>query len=206
MTLPARLAGLTPGDLDEDQRRLYADITGGPRAQGPRPFELTDGSGALAGPFNAMLLQPAVGSALQALGSAIRYRGVLPGRARELAILVVATHWESEFELIAHQAAGRAAGLSEEEMAAIVAGREPGLADAAERAAVRAAWALVRTGDLDDRQYPQALAELGAAGIFELTTLVGYYATLALQMRVFRVGAPAGAGDAGTVGPVRDRL
>jgi 4-carboxymuconolactone decarboxylase len=26
--------------------------------------------------------------------------------------------------------------------------------------------------------------------VFELTTLVGYYATLALQLRVFRVDAP----------------
>jgi 4-carboxymuconolactone decarboxylase len=204
MTRPTRLAGLTPGSLDEDQRRLYGDITGGPRGQGPRPFELTDGSGALVGPFNAMLLQPAVGSALQGLGSAIRYRGGLPDRARELAILVVATHWESEFELIAHQAAGRAAGLSEEDLAAIAAGREPDLADAAERAAVRAAWALVRAGDLDDRRYREALAGLGAAGIFELTTLVGYYATLALQMRVFRVGGPAGNAQDRGAGP--DRL
>jgi len=30
----------------------------------------------------------------------------------------------------------------------------------------------------------------GHGGAFELTTLVGYYATLALQLRVFRVGAP----------------
>jgi hypothetical protein len=30
---------------------------------------------------------------------------------------------------------------------------------------------------------------LGADGLFELTTLVGYYSTLALQLRVFRVGA-----------------
>jgi len=27
--------------------------------------------------------------------------------------------------------------------------------------------------------------------VFELTTLVGYYATLALQLRVFRVDGPA---------------
>jgi 4-carboxymuconolactone decarboxylase len=31
---------------------------------------------------------------------------------------------------------------------------------------------------------------MGAAGLFELLTLVGYYATLALQLRVFRVPAP----------------
>jgi 4-carboxymuconolactone decarboxylase len=185
---PARLAGLRPGDLDEDQRRLYADITGGPRGQGPQPFELTDQTGALVGPFNAMLLRPAIGAALQELGSAIRYRGDLPARARELAILVVAAHWNSEFEWAAHEAIGRAAGLSEDEIAAIAAGREPALADPAERAALRAARALAGTGDLDDRQYSEALAELGAAGIFELATLAGYYATLALQLRVFRVG------------------
>jgi 4-carboxymuconolactone decarboxylase len=32
------------------------------------------------------------------------------------------------------------------------------------------------------------VAQLGEDGVFELTTLVGYYATLALQLRVFRVG------------------
>ena len=192
-----RLAGLPPDDLDEDQRRLYADITGGPRGQGSRPFELTDDTGALAGPFNAMLLRPAIGSALQALGLAIRYRGDLPGRTRELVILAVAAHWDSEFERAAHQASGRAAGLREEEMAAILAGHEPDLADPAERAAVRAAWALARTGDLDDQQYAGALAALGTGGIFELTTLVGYYATLALQLRVFRVGGPGPHGGPG---------
>jgi len=33
---------------------------------------------------------------------------------------------------------------------------------------------------------------VGDQGLFELLTLVGYYGTLALQLRVFRVGAPAG--------------
>jgi 4-carboxymuconolactone decarboxylase len=52
------------------------------------------------------------------------------------------------------------------------------------------AQTLVRAGDLDDAQYAGAVAQLGEAGVFELTTLVGYYATLALQLRVFRVGLP----------------
>jgi 4-carboxymuconolactone decarboxylase len=137
-----------------------------------------------------MLLQPGLGAALQALGSAVRFHGTLPGRARELAILVVAVHWASAFEQQAHEAAGRQAGLTEAELAAVRAGQEPGLADPAERAAVRAARALVRAGDLDDEEYAAAVAGLGEAGVFELTTLVGYYATLALQLRVFRVDAP----------------
>ena len=47
------------------------------------------------------------------------------------------------------------------------------------------------TGDLDDARTPRLSTTLGQAGLFELLTLVGYYATLALQLRVFRV---AGAG------------
>ena len=43
-------------------------------------------------------------------------------------------------------------------------------------------------GDLDDDQLAEASGTLGAAVVFELTTLVGYYSTLALQLRVFRVG------------------
>jgi 4-carboxymuconolactone decarboxylase len=50
--------------------------------------------------------------------------------------------------------------------------------------------ALVQVGDLDDEEYAAAVAGLGEAGVFELTTLAGYYATLALQLRVFRVGVP----------------
>jgi 4-carboxymuconolactone decarboxylase len=113
-----RLAPLTPDVLDEDQRRLYQEIASGPRASGARPGDLVESSGVLAGPFNAMLLRPELGSALQALGAAIRYRGALGGRARELAILVVAARWESEFEWRVHESAGRALGLREEELAA----------------------------------------------------------------------------------------
>jgi 4-carboxymuconolactone decarboxylase len=185
-----RLAKLPPEVLDEDQKRLYEAITAGPRASGRQAFQLVDRDGALEGPFNAMLLQPAVGAALQALGAAVRYQGTLPDRTRELAILVVAAAWESGFEQHAHEAAGRLLGLGEEDLTAIRAGQEPDLADPAERAAVRAAWVLARSGDLDDSQYSEVVAQLGPAALFELTTLVGYYATLALQLRVFRVTTP----------------
>ena len=67
---------------------------------------------------------------------------------------------------------------------AALAGREAAVAGAAAALAAR--------GDLDDAEYREAAERLGAAGLFELLTLVGYYATLALQLRVFRVPAPAG--------------
>ena len=102
----ARLPNPTPDELSPEQRALYDEIAGGPRSAGPRLFELVDQAGRLNGPFGIMLHSPAVGSALQALGAAVRYRSVLPDRIRELAVLAVAAHWTSEFELYAHVHAG----------------------------------------------------------------------------------------------------
>lgn len=196
---PRPLRRLTPPELDDRQRALYDTITGGPRASGSQHFRLVDDRGGLEGPFNAMLLQPELGDRLQELGSAVRYATSLGARAREIAILVVAATWRSEFEQHAHEAVGRAVGLTETELAAIRAGSaadtEGAWPDRRDLALVRVVRALAEQGDLDDDTYADAVAEFAEAGVFELTTLVGYYATLALQLRVFRVHTPGSPPD-----------
>jgi 4-carboxymuconolactone decarboxylase len=187
-----RLDKLDPHALTPDQQALYDSIARGPRAQGRQAFALADGDGRLEGPFNAMLLSPRIGGALQAVGAAVRYNSALSDRAREIAILLVAHHWDSAFEVYAHEAVGSAAGLTDDELADLRAGRLEGL-PVTERAVADAAVALAARGDLDDREYAAAVAALGAATLFELSTLVGYYATLALQLRIFRVLPPAAA-------------
>ena len=184
-----RIAKLVPPELNVDQRAVYESITGGPRGRGPQAFRLTDDAGGLEGPFNAMLLSPDVGRALQALGAAVRYGSGLSDRSREIAILVVAHHWDSDFEIYAHEAVGIALGLSEHELTLVGQGRADELADDTERIVARTAVALAQRGDLDDSEYAAAAA-LGDAALFDLTTIVGYYATLALQLRVYRVTAP----------------
>jgi len=226
VTSAARIPKLEPATLDEDQRALYDAIAGGRRAQGPQLFRLADSEGRLEGPFNAFLLQPRLGSALQALGSAVRYDTGLDDRCREIAILIVAAHWESEFEWYAHEAVGRSvglgdadlaariremailvvawawdsgyersshepigrgAGLTEPEIEALRVGADPGFTDEQERVAYSVVRALTGPADLDDQQYAAAVAVLGEQALVELSALVGYYATLALQLRIFRV-------------------
>jgi 4-carboxymuconolactone decarboxylase len=185
----SRLAKLHPHELDDAQRALYDAIAGGPRAQGTQAFALTDEAGGLQGPFDAMLRSPGVGAALQDLGTAVRYRSALSDRAREIAILVVAHHWGSAFEIYAHEAVGAVVGLTAAELTLVQEGRFAELSDETERTVAVTAAALVGRGDLSDTEYA-AGAGLGPAALFDLTTLVGYYATLALQLRVYRVAAP----------------
>lgn len=184
----SRLEGLRPDELDEAQRGLYDAITGGARAAaGPQALSLADEQGRLVGPFNAMLLAPRLGDALQRLGGLIRYRGALSDRGRELAILTVAAHHRSGFEQRAHERIGAGVGLTEAEIAAVRSGAPLELADPQEAAVLTAVRDLVAHGDLDEAGYAAAVAALGEAMLFELTTLVGYYALLAMQMRVFDV-------------------
>ncbi|MFJ3670585.1 carboxymuconolactone decarboxylase family protein [Streptomyces sp. NPDC090106] len=181
-----RLSRLRPDELDDEQATLYAEITAGPRAGGP--FALTDAEGRLEGPFNAMLFSPDLGRSLQDLGAAVRYRTELTPRVREIAVLVVAQVRDSAFERQAHERAGAAAGLTEDELAALREGRDPRLGDAVEHAAWWFTRALARyNGTVDDVAYEAARSALGERALFELSTLVGYYATLALQLRLFKV-------------------
>jgi 4-carboxymuconolactone decarboxylase len=182
----SRQPRLLPADLDAGQAALYERITGGPRASGPQLFDLTDGDGALQGPFGGFLLSPPLGDRLQALGTAVRYETSLTDRSREIAILVVAAHWRSEFERIAHEAVGRHCGLKESELTALHEGAELSLTDPAEQACLDLTHGLV-DGDVDDATWQACTGVLGTRTAYELIVLVGYYSTLALQMRVLRV-------------------
>lgn len=181
-----RIRPLTPGELSPDQQALYGAITGGPRAQGPQHFALTTQDGSLRGPFDLMLRSPAVGAAQQELGAAIRYRTGFTDRAREIAILLVAARWDSAFEREAHEAIARGIGFTDAEMGALRAGDVSTFAGV-ERAVGEATLHLL-DGDLADDAWDAASTALGIDGVFDLTALVGYYATLALQLRAFRVG------------------
>ena len=149
-------------------------------------------TGGLEGPFNAFLLQPRLGAgAAGASASAVRYETVAdrpgprdrhPGRRRALGLGV----------RVVRARGGRAARRPDRRRA-----RRRSATGATTRLPTgRAAWsrddhaAARTTGDLDDAAYAEAVEALGEAGLFELLTLVGYYATLALQLRVFRVAAP----------------
>jgi 4-carboxymuconolactone decarboxylase len=182
-----RVQWFRPEELDEDARELYDAITSGPRAAGPRNSSLTGPTGQLAGPFNAMLLTPRLGNALQALGAAVRYQTSLGARARELAILSVARDAESDFEWNAHATVGYAAGLTIEEVSALLEGREISTLSDNERWVVQVVQTLLDRHDLSDDEFAEALEALGRETLMELIVLVGYYNTLALSMRVWRV-------------------
>jgi 4-carboxymuconolactone decarboxylase len=185
-----RLPPRRPDQLNERQRSVYASITAGRRADGPKLFETTGPQGELLGPFAAMVAHPVVGEPLQRLGEALRYETALPAAAREVVILTVAAHHRSEYEWYAHVAVARHIGLPTEVIEALRGGEEPpGVDDPA-----RAAWCLARAqlgrDRLSDADFAAAESALGTTGIVEVTALVGYYTLLAQLIDVFQLTPP----------------
>ena len=130
----ARLKALPLSSLDPEQRALFDAITTGKRSK-DRPLEdFLLGDGSPRGPFNAWLHAPNIGRPAQRLGESIRYRGRLPPRLRELAILTVAARWRADYEWWDHSRIARAEGLSDRTIAAIKDGKSPSEADAEARA------------------------------------------------------------------------
>jgi len=185
-----RLPWPRPEELDASRREVYDAIAAGPRASGP--FQLLDAEGRLEGPFNAMLVSPGVGLALQELGGAVRYRTSLTDRAREIAILALAALRRSDFEWYAHERVGRRAGLSDEEMATLQDGGSPDTFSEQERVVLDASRSLATGGDLDDAAFAATQSALGREMLAELVVLVGYYDLLALSLRVWRTPLPDG--------------
>ncbi|UQB93125.1 MULTISPECIES: carboxymuconolactone decarboxylase family protein [Mycobacterium] len=201
--MSARLPHTPLDQLTEQQRAIYVRITGGSRSTGTPHFPLTAEDGTLNGPFGIMLHEPELGSNLERLGAAIRYRTNLSPRVREIAILQVAHAMDSEFEWWAHAKVAKAAGLTEAELDALASGTLVG-EDDLERASAAFCQILLRDQhQLTNDEFATMSAQLSPASMIELTVLVGYYRTLAQLMAVFDIGVPpmAPPSDIGTAEP-----
>lgn len=95
-----RLAPLTPEQLNEQQRVLHDAVLGGPRAKHPLFAKYgTREDGSLAGPLDAGLRTPELGSCFEQAGIALREATEVSDLAGEVAILVVAAAWSAPFEM-----------------------------------------------------------------------------------------------------------
>ena len=152
--------------------------------------QLTAGRGRILGPYKIWIHSPTVASGMERIGTFLNKNASLSKREVEIGILVIAQHWQGDYVRQAHIREGKAAGLSEETIDAILAGADPKLTDAHERAVHRFAAALVGGGKLSDADFAEIEKVLGRDGIAEVLVLLGYYPSVALAMKVHDVPIP----------------
>jgi len=152
--------------------------------------QLTAGRGRILGPYKIWIHSPAVASSMEQLGTFLNKRASLSKREVEIGILVIAQHWHADYVRQAHIREGKAAGLSQATIDAILAGADPRLSDAHERAVHRFATALVSGTKLSDAEFAEIEKALGRAGIAEVLSLLGYYTAVSMAMKVHEVPIP----------------
>jgi 4-carboxymuconolactone decarboxylase len=176
----SRMAALTPDQLSPEQKRIH-DAIAGPRG------------GTVRGPFAVWMRLPAVADAANQLGNSIRLHGKLDKRLFELAILIVARHWTAQYEWFVHEKDARAAGVSEDVIAAIRERRIPVAAKPDEKLVYYLVSELQDTKTIGQSTYDAALALLGDDLLIELITTVGFYTTAAMMINAFDAPVPDGS-------------
>ena len=188
-----RLAPVTFDDLNDEQRVLWENITTGPRGNPDRPHGgLAGEDGALIGPFNALFQSPQVGDAVQQLGAALRYGTSLPGDLLEVAILTVGGEWRANFEFWAHARLGEAAGVPEAAIEAIRSGETPQFDDPRHETVYAFGRELIETKRVSDARYAALKELVGERGVFEVASVMGYYALVSISLNTFDVDMPPG--------------
>jgi len=178
---PTRLPVIPEDRFTPAQRALVDSISSGPRGQ----FKMS-------GPFYCYLHAPGYGELAQKLGAYCRYGTSIPPRLSEFAILATARHWKSQYEWAAHVGIAEQKGVKPTTIRDLRAGRAPKKAPKDEQAIFAFIKEIYRDKRVSNRTYRSVNAILGDAGTVELVGFLGYYATVAMILDVFRMPVAEG--------------
>jgi 4-carboxymuconolactone decarboxylase len=168
-----RFKPLTYEEMTPAQRTMIEHLLAGPR-------------GGANGPFNVLLRSPEIGDLAQEFGASTRFKSSLPQRLYELAILVTARHWTSQFEWQAHHRAALQAGLSPAIADAIAQGRRPAAMQKDEEAVYNFSSELVDTKQVSDATFNALKSAFGERGVVDVVAVMGWYTTVSMLLNVDR--------------------
>jgi 4-carboxymuconolactone decarboxylase len=174
----SRLPALSRDDLPPEAQAIW-DAIAGPR-------------GAVRGPYQILMHDPALAQRVEALGGYLRFHGVLPGAVRELTILAAARELDAPFEWVMHEPHAREAGTRAEAIEAVRTGGPIAGLTAQEQIVIEMVRSLYRTRSVPDDLYQRAVAELGVAHVVELVTVAGFYGMIAFLLFAFEMPLPDG--------------
>jgi 4-carboxymuconolactone decarboxylase len=153
-------------------------------------FQSTAEDGRLIGPFNPALLNPAIAAPFLDLQSAEQMHTSLSPRVREVVILAVGAVWHADYELYAHLAVARKAGLSDDAARAVATGGLDRDLNFDETLALRLTHQLSINHRVDESLYQAAEKTFGAQGLIDIAFLIGIYHSVCATLAMFAIPAP----------------
>jgi 4-carboxymuconolactone decarboxylase len=175
-----RFPKLNASQMSEAQRAVAEQIAAGPR-------------GEVRGPFIALLHHPALAAKLQALGEELRWKGKLPKRLLELAVLVTARRWTCQHEWLMHERLAREAGLDPLIVSAVAQRVVPRNLPGEESMVYAFCSEAHASGRVSDATFDLVEGRFGLDGALELLVTCGYYSLMAMVLNTAGLPLPGNA-------------
>ena len=170
-----RFAPLAPEQLAPEQRAWAEAITAPPRnARFTNP------------PYRAYIRNIELAQKLTPLSDYLRWNTSLQARLSEMAILITAREWSSQYEWAAHYPLAMKGGLDPSIAEDIAHGRRPQAMKDDETALYDLATELYRTKNVSDATYAAALKHFGERGIMDVIGIIGYYDLVSMTLITMR--------------------
>ena len=114
----------------------------------------------------------------------------LSPRVHEVVILTVGAAWDSGYELYAHRAVATLAGLTDDVVEALLAGRPPDFRNEQEATAHEFTRQLVDAHRVEADTYARAEQAFGHKGLVDMVLLIGLYLATCSLINAFEIPAP----------------
>ena len=174
-----RFKPLTYAEMTAAQKKMFEGLISGERR-------------GASGPFNVLLRSPEMGDLAQQFGASMRFHSSIPPKLNELAIIITARHWTSQYEWYAHRRAAQTAGLNQSIIDAVAAGTRPAAMAADEAAVYDFCTELLTTKQVSDATFSAARDRFGERGVVDLIGVTGYYQLVSMLLNVDRYPLPDG--------------
>jgi 4-carboxymuconolactone decarboxylase len=189
--LGGRLPLFKPDALTAEQRLLHDDMTANWAPWADKAgFQAKLPDGRWIGPFNPLLLSPVLSQAFLHLQRVEGKGTSLSERVRQVVILTVGAVWGCDYELYAHEAVAREAGLSSAAIEALSAGRASEHLKGDDDVARRFALALTAEHRVNGALFEEARQAFKERGVLDLIILAGCYDLVSSLLNAFEIPKP----------------
>ncbi|MFQ6029104.1 MAG: carboxymuconolactone decarboxylase family protein [Dehalococcoidia bacterium] len=174
----ARIPSVTRESIREDLRGVFDEINAGPGGIGT-------------GPMSVLKHSPELAKRAIPLFEYVRNESTVPLQIRELAMLTTARAKDSPYIWNRHVSLARESGLKGDLIDALRDRKPLPPRSALEEAVINLGLDFFQSNQVSQQTFDVILEHLGAQGLVELTTLMGFYAMLAFNANAVDLGMPA---------------
>jgi 4-carboxymuconolactone decarboxylase len=130
------------------------------------------------GPYLTWLHSPDLMDKVSPLSNYFRFDCNLPVKLREFGICVTARYWDAQYSWNAHVDKARAAGVPDEVIRDLAAGKKPSFTNDDERIYYTLAMEVLQNHFVSDRTFNEARQFFGEKALVDLIGSVGYFSML----------------------------